>query len=119
MSSDRLKPEEDAELRRLHVLRGFGSVAATVHSRYEALRSRDRRKTIREPDESSVAVPVEKKLWADKPAPQQRLVVSEPAAVVDADGEPWTSAAERPKGDSREIFAESPEARRGLGIFRR
>jgi hypothetical protein len=121
MGGERLNSEEDAELRRLHVLRTFGNVASSVHSRYEALRGRDRRKAIRDPDESTLAVPIEKKLWADKPMPVPRPVeVPEQVAEVDVpEEEAFPSGAERPKGDSREILAESPEARRGLGIFRR
>jgi len=102
VNDDRLKPEEDAELRRLHMLRGFGMVAGSITSRYEALRGRDRRKDVREPDDLTLAVPVEKKLWADPPpAPRQ------------------PSGTQRAVGDTREVLADRPEARRGLGIFRR
>jgi hypothetical protein len=121
MDDDRLKPDEDAELRRLHMLRGFGSVASTVHSRYEALRGRDRRKAIRDPDENSIAMPVERKLWQEKSVPVPRKVEpAEPEAPVDVPvQEEHPSGSERAKGDSREILAENPEPRRGLGIFRR
>jgi hypothetical protein len=101
VNDDRLKPDEDAELRRLHMLRTFGMVAGSVSSRYEALRGRDRRKDVRDPDEGTLAVPVEKNLWSDPPAPKA------------------TSGAQRPVGDTREVLADRPEARRGLGLFRR
>lgn len=105
MNDARLDPEEDAELRRLHMLRGFGMVAGSVSSRYEALRGRDRRKAVREPEEGTLAVPHEKKLWNDSAATLK-------PAVAD-------SAPQRVVGDTREIFGQRPEPRRGLGIFRR
>jgi hypothetical protein len=79
-------------------------VAGSVSSRYEALRGRDRRKAVREPDDCSLAVPNEKKLWEKPAAPKSPASASDPQRVV---------------GDSREIFGERPEPRRGLGIFRR
>jgi hypothetical protein len=118
-AADQLEPDEDAELRRLHSLRGFGMVAGTVTSRYETLRVRDRRKSVRDPDEQSVAVPIEKKLWADpvgKMEPVAAVAVpgpQRPAVPVAASG------AQRVVGDSREVFGERPEPRRGLGLFRR
>ena len=61
----RLDPEEDAELRRLHMLRGFGMVAGSITSRYDALRGRDRRRDVREPEDASMAAPVAKSLWGE------------------------------------------------------
>jgi hypothetical protein len=103
MSDARLGPDEDSELRRLHVLKGFGMVAGSVISRYDALRGRDRRKGVRDPDEKSVAAPVEKLAWN---APKQS-------------GQKQASAPQRVVSDTREIFGDRPEPRRGRGIFRR
>ena len=47
-----LSPQEDAELRRLHFFRRFGVVATRVARRYDELRHRDRRQTIREPEDA-------------------------------------------------------------------
>jgi hypothetical protein len=140
-SDERLAPDEDAELRRLHMLRGFGMVASTVSSRYETLRGRDRRKVVREPDEQSVAAPVEKKTWADQADRLRRAEQAERAERADRaeqadrastlrstwwveqlgrnEPELVDSNGERIVGDSREIFGELPEPRRGLGLFRR
>jgi hypothetical protein len=46
-----LDPDEDAELRRLHLLQRFGQVAARFGARYADLRGRDRRKAVRDPDD--------------------------------------------------------------------
>ena len=46
-----LSPDEDAELRRLHFFSRFGVVANAFARRYDELRRRDRRETIREPEE--------------------------------------------------------------------
>jgi hypothetical protein len=54
MSRDGLDPGEDADLRRLHYLRRFGSMADEVAERVTTLRQRDRRLEIREPDETTV-----------------------------------------------------------------
>lgn len=96
-------------------------VAGTVSSRYETLRVRDRRKAVREPEEQSVAVPVEKKLWADPLGKMEPVKAEEPVAPTQPESPDsyLDSGAERIKGDSREIFGELPEARRGLGLFRR
>jgi hypothetical protein len=102
MTDTRLEPHEDAELRRLHMLKGFGMVAGTVASRYDALRGRDRRKAVREPEDTSMAMPVQKKAWDSQPVVQRSA-----------------SASERVISDTREIFGQRPEPRRGLGIFRR
>ena len=48
-TNERLNPDEDAELRRLHALAGFGNVATKVNERYGELRGRDRRREVREP----------------------------------------------------------------------
>jgi hypothetical protein len=58
-----LTPDEDAELRLLHGLRSFGAVARSIGTRYDALRSRDRRKTIREPEEMAVVQEGDKGPW--------------------------------------------------------
>jgi hypothetical protein len=80
-------------------------VAGTVSSRYEALRGRDRRRAVREPDEQSVASPVERKPWTKATRKLDSVGVS--------------SGAQGVVGDSREIFGKRPETRRGLGVFRR
>lgn len=100
---DVLGPDEDSELRRLHLLKSFGMVAGNVTSRYEALRHRDRRHGVRDPDEATVAAPVEKTDWR-APKPANRQPSSNPQPVVT---------------DTREIFASAPQPRRGRGIFRR
>jgi len=51
-----LSPEEDAELRRLHFFRRFGVVANLVARRYDELRGRDRRQSIRDPEEAPLQV---------------------------------------------------------------
>jgi hypothetical protein len=48
-SPRRLSAEEDATLRRLRVLSQFGSVAGSVNQHYQDLRSRDRRREVRDP----------------------------------------------------------------------
>ena len=48
-----LTPQEDAELRRLNFFNRFGMVTGRFKVRYNELRERDRRESIREPDESS------------------------------------------------------------------
>jgi hypothetical protein len=103
MSDPRLGPDEDSELRRLHVLKGFGMVTGNIMSRYDALRGRDRRKGVRDPDEKSVAAQVEKDDWR----------------ATKQSGQKSTSAPQRVVSDTREIFGERPEPRRGRGIFRR
>jgi hypothetical protein len=51
-----LTPAEDAELRRLHFFRRFGNVASSFARRYDELRGRDRRRSIREPDEPPLTI---------------------------------------------------------------
>jgi hypothetical protein len=103
VSDPALDPEEDSELRRLHMLKGFGMVAGSVMSRYEALRGRDRRKGVRLPDEATVVTPITKDTFAKaKPAPAK-----------------WGSDPQHVIADTRDILAERPEPRRGRGIFRR
>jgi len=51
-----LTPEEDAELRRLHFFRRFGVVASRFARRYDDLRGRDRRDSVREPDEPPLSI---------------------------------------------------------------
>jgi hypothetical protein len=117
-TSPQLEADEDAELRRLHVLRGFGMVAGTVSSRYEALRGRDRRNQVREPDDAKIAAPVERDLWTAEQTSQARLgapeTTSAPPVVLAV-----SSPSERVISDTREIFGELPKSRRGRGIFRR
>ena len=48
-----LTPEEDAELRRLNFLNRFGMVTGRFKLRFLDLRARDRRTSIREPEEDS------------------------------------------------------------------
>jgi hypothetical protein len=99
-SAASLDAEEDTELRRLHMLKGFGMVAASVVSRYDALRGRDRRRAVRELDDTCIAEPVLREVWGDAAA--------RPA-----------SASQRAVGDAGEFFGNSPQPRRGLGVFRR
>lgn len=105
MNEGKLSRDEDAELRRLHMLRGFGMVADVISSRYDALRGRDRRRAVREPEDDQVAVPIVKSVWED---PMRQAASREPSAPQ-----------QRGVGDSREVFGSAPEPRRGLGIFRR
>jgi hypothetical protein len=128
VSDAELAPEEDAELRRLHKLRGFGMVAGSISSRYEALRGRDRRKKVREPSDATLAVPTERSLWGENvksPRPTAEAEPSAPAPTQAATGpaEPLVavpaSGAERVISDTREVFGELPQSRRGFGIFRR
>jgi hypothetical protein len=105
VSDPQLGPDEDSELRRLHVLRGFGMVTGSIVSRYEALRDRDRRKGVRDPDEATIVAPVEKPEWrSSRPAEPKPASVAHPQRAVT---------------DTREIFGTHPEPRRGRGIFRR
>ncbi|HEX3907541.1 MAG TPA: hypothetical protein VHW92_06390 [Mycobacteriales bacterium] len=55
MTTSRLTAEEDAELRRLHVLARFGAVAGAVKLRYTELRQRDRRREVRDPADQTTA----------------------------------------------------------------
>jgi hypothetical protein len=50
-----LNDAEDDELRRLHMFRRFGVVAGRLSSRYDELRSRDRRSQVREPAADLIA----------------------------------------------------------------
>jgi hypothetical protein len=94
-----LDATEDIELRRLHMLKGFGMVAASVISRYDALRGRDRRRAVRDLDDTSIAEPVLREVWG------------ETAKTV--------SGPQRAVGDAGEFFGGAPQPRRGLGVFRR
>jgi len=55
----KLTRDEDADLRRLHVLALFGELAPDAAARFEELRQRDRRSEIREPDD--VVVPTQRR----------------------------------------------------------
>jgi hypothetical protein len=103
VSDAHLDPDEDSELRRLHLLKGFGMVAGSVVSRYEALRGRDRRHGVRNPDDATIVTPIEKH---DFPTAKQTA-------------KRQASHSERLISDTREVFGEHPEPRRGRGIFRR
>jgi hypothetical protein len=118
VDESRLTPDEDAELRLLHSLRSFGAVARSMGARYEALRSRDRRKNIRDPDDTTVVQPVEKGPWASQPTTP---VI--PAENPSEEFEPMLGADELPRQpiipgaqrtDTREVLAagEMPEQRR-------
>ena len=48
-----LTPQEDAELRRLNFFNRFGMLTGKSKMRFNELRARDRRESIREPEESS------------------------------------------------------------------
>jgi len=100
VSDARLTPEEDAELRLLNSLRGFGAVAHSITARYNALRGRDRRTVVREPDESQVATAVEKNMWGDSPVDKR------------------SGVGEQTMSDAREIIAAPPDAQK-RGLFRR
>ena len=52
-----LTPEEDRDLRRLEVMRRYGSLSSMAATRYAELRSRDRRAIVREPDDHVVTLP--------------------------------------------------------------
>ena len=54
--SSGLTPEEDAELRRLNFFQRFGVVAGRFARRYDDLRGRDRRDSVREPDEPPLSI---------------------------------------------------------------
>jgi hypothetical protein len=84
VSDAQLGPEEDSELRRLHVLKGFGVVAGSVTSRYEALRRRDRRRRVRAPEEASIASPIAKSPWGDVKPPAPRAAEPAPRAAKSA-----------------------------------
>jgi hypothetical protein len=86
-------------------------VAGSVTSRYEALRGRDRRHGVRNPDEASVVTPVGPEWNTGKS--QSDAPAVKPAAQTPTLGE------ERLITDPREIFGDRPEPRRGRGIFRR
>lgn len=49
MDDDRLNEQEDWTLRRLHSLGRFGQLLGETAKRYSSLRSRDRRRDVREP----------------------------------------------------------------------
>jgi hypothetical protein len=110
-----LSPDEDAELRLLHSLRGFGAVARSVGARYESLRSRDRRNKIREPDDTSVVQPVTKGPWTAPTAPiipaENPPEEPEPMAVDDVPAPRVVPGPRRT--DTREVLAgEASERRR-------
>jgi hypothetical protein len=82
-------------------------VAGSVTSRLDELRVRDRRHGVRDPDESQIAVPMEKTLWGE-PVHRKTKAAAEPA-----------SEPERVEPHPGEYFGSIPEARRGRGLFRR
>jgi hypothetical protein len=126
-----LESDEDAELRRLHMLTGFGSVANSVVSRYEALRSRDRRRDVREPNDLSSVNSRARDSWGttavvDLVTAEAQPSRSSAAAQRSSQRDPaldrvsaGVSPQQRVISDTREILAERPEPRRGLGFFRR
>ena len=116
MTDAQLGPEEDEELRRLHMLTGFGMVAGSISQRYDALRGRDRRRAVRDPNETSLATPIEKKAWGDAPASNTPASI---ATAVASTAQRLGSAPQRVVGDTREVLGKRPEPRRGLGLFRR
>lgn len=63
-----LTPDEDAELRRLHLMRRFGDVAVRFVERYGELRGRDRRSDVREPEAEAEPVVL---LAQGAPAPDE------------------------------------------------
>jgi hypothetical protein len=52
-----LSPAEDEELRRLAALADFGALTPAMAALYDELRSRDRRRTVREPRVLAVPYP--------------------------------------------------------------
>ena len=58
MSQKGLTFEEDADLRRLHLMQQFGSVSDRFAERYTELRNRDRRDDVREPEDLLAPAPV-------------------------------------------------------------
>ena len=112
-----LTPDEDAELRLLHGLRGFGAVARSIGSRYETLRARDRRRNIREPEDTTLVQPVEKKTPWDV-APTTPVIPAEnpseefePMVVDETPRRPSVPGPQRT--DTREVLAgDTPERRR-------
>jgi hypothetical protein len=100
VSDAQLTPDEDDELRLLHSLTTFGSVAHSVAARYHALRGRDRRQLVRDPDEAKVASPIEKKMWSDPPSAAKK-------AREDLE-----------MTDTREVLAKPAEQKKN-GFFRR
>jgi hypothetical protein len=104
MNDSRLDPDEDAELRRLHMLTGFGMVANSIVARYDALRGRDRRKAVRNPDDTAIAAPVMKAVWSSNTMMHPVKAPSTVQGLV---------------SDTREVLRERPEPRRAFGIFRR
>jgi hypothetical protein len=111
-----LTPDEDAELRRLHLLKSFGAVAGSITSRYNTLRRRDRRKAIRDPDESSIAQPIAKDLWTQPVVPAENPSQEpEPVDVDDAIPPPRVDP-HRERSDTRRVIAEQPDRK---GLFRR
>lgn len=58
-SVTRLTPDEDEELRRLAALADYGALTPALADVYDELRSRDRRRTVREPRVVAVPYPRE------------------------------------------------------------
>jgi hypothetical protein len=113
-----LTPDEDAELRRLHLLKSFGMVGNSIVSRYNALKGRDRRKAVRDPDDSSIAQPIEKSPWAAPPQPvvPAENPAPEPVALDEPPAQPTRVDPTRHRSDTRKVVAEHTERR---GLFRR
>lgn len=56
--SERVTPEEDAELRRLHWFERMGcELAAPVHAVKTSIRSRDKRAVVRDPEDAATLGP--------------------------------------------------------------
>jgi hypothetical protein len=112
-----LTPEEDAELRRLHLLKSFGMVGSSIVTRYNALKGRDRRKAVRDPDDSSIAQPIEKSPWGEPPP--ERVVAEAPtpesAALDEVPAQSPRVDPTRHRSDTRNVVADT--GRRGR--FRR
>jgi hypothetical protein len=118
MPKRNLTPEEDAELRRLHLLKSFGAVAGSISSRYNALKGRDRRKTVREPDETSIAQPITKSPWVEQ-ALQTVVPAENPApdpVELDDPIPPPRVDPTRERSDTLRVIAEQPDRK---GLFRR
>jgi hypothetical protein len=116
VSDARLDSDEDAELRRLHMLKAFGMVAGSVVSRYDALRGRDRRRSVRDPEDTTVAAQVSA---AQRTGPSRTSRTAVSTTAERTGSIPAESAPERVISDTREVIGEPPQSRRGFGVFRR
>ena len=72
--SDKLTPEEDAELRRLHYFERFGcELAAPVKKVKELIRARDKRAVIRDPQDAATLGPEARARVSNDLTPTRRI----------------------------------------------